>query len=215
MVEAAARRARPVHARRPRGARPSHRTLRRGARDTAGCNTAGCNAAGCDTAGRGSERPMMRDTRVRRLPMTLSALVAPALAVRPLPPVLEVFCPDFLVLVVLYWSIESPRAGGLTLAFMSGLALDVLQGVVLGQHALALTLIAGWATHLRLRLRVFSILSQSLTIFALLTGYQFVLFWVDGATGNPVTTFGRWLAPVIGALLWPVLVGTLSRLHDR
>src|SRR5580658_6071817 len=131
MVEAAARRARPVHARRPRGARPSHRTLRRGARDT----------AGCDTAGRGSERPMMRDTRVRRLPMTLSALVALALAVLPLPSVLEVFRPDFLVLVVLYWSIESPRAGGLTLAFMSGLALDVLQGVVLGQHALALTLI--------------------------------------------------------------------------
>ncbi len=44
---------------------------------------------------------------------------------------------------------------------------------------------AAWATHLRLRLRVFSVLSQSLTIFALLTGYQFVLFWVDGATGNP------------------------------
>jgi cell shape-determining protein MreD len=49
----------------------------------------------------------------------------------------------------------------------------------------------------------------------LLTGYQFVLFWVDGATGNPVTTFGRWLAPVIGAILWPLLAGILSRLHER
>ena len=163
----------------------------------------------------GSPHPMMRDTRIRRLPMALSALVALALAVLPLPTVLEAFRPDFLVLVVLYWSIESPRAGGLTLAFVSGLALDVIQGVVLGQHALALTLMAGWATHLRLRLRVFSMLSQCLTIFALLTGYQFVLFWVDGATGNPVTTFGRWLAPVIGALLWPLLAGILSRLHER
>ena len=158
---------------------------------------------------------MMRDTRIRRVPMMLSALVALALAILPLPGAVDAFRPDFLVLVVLYWSIESPRAGGLTLAFMSGLALDVIQGVVLGQHALALTLMAGYATHLRLRLRVFSILSQSLTIFALLTGYQFVLFWVDGATGNPVTTFGRWLAPVIGALLWPLLVGLLSRLHER
>jgi rod shape-determining protein MreD len=117
--------------------------------------------------------------------------------------------------VVFYWSIESPRAGGLALAFMAGLALDVIRGVVLGQHALALTLMAAWATHLRLRLRVFSVLSQSLTIFALLTGYQFVLFWVDGATGNPVMTFSRWLAPVIGALAWPLLAGILSRLHDR
>ncbi len=99
---------------------------------------------------------MMRETRIRRLPMALSALVALALAVLPLPVVLDPFRPDFLVLVVFYWSIESPRAGGLTLAFMAGLALDVIQGVVLGQHALALTLMAAWATHLRLRLRVFS-----------------------------------------------------------
>ena len=158
---------------------------------------------------------MMRDHRIRRVPMALSALVALALAVVPLPNVLEVFRPDFLVLVVLYWSIESPRAGGLSLAFAAGLALDVIHGVVLGQHALALTLMAGWATHLRLRIRVFSILSQCLTIFALLTGYQFILFWIDGATGNPVTAFGRWLAPVIGALIWPVLVGILGRLHER
>jgi rod shape-determining protein MreD len=158
---------------------------------------------------------MMRDHRIRRLPMALSSLVALALAVLPLPSILEAFRPDFLVLVVLYWSIESPRAGGMTLAFMAGLALDVIHGVVLGQHALALTLMAGWATHLRLRLRVFSMLSQCLTIFAFLTGYQFVLFWVDGATGNPVTTFGRWIAPVIGAMLWPLIVGLLSRLHER
>jgi len=158
---------------------------------------------------------MMRDTRIRRLPMALSALVALALAVLPLPSMLEALRPDFLVLVDFYWSIELPRAGGLTLAFMAGLALDVIHGVVLGQHALALTLMAAWATHLRLRLRVFSMLSQCLTIFALLTGYQFILFWVDGATGNPVTAFGRWLAPVIGALLWPVLAGILRRLHER
>jgi rod shape-determining protein MreD len=158
---------------------------------------------------------MMREARIRRMPMALSALVALALAVLPIPTVLQAFRPDFLVLVVFYWSIESPRAGGLTLAFMAGLALDVIQGVVLGQHALALTLMAGWATHLRLRIRVFSVLSQCLTIFALLTGYQFVLFWVDGATGNPVTAFGRWLAPVIGALLWPVLKALLGRVHER
>jgi rod shape-determining protein MreD len=158
---------------------------------------------------------MMRETRIRRMPMALSALVALALAVIPLPAALDAFRPDFLVLVVFYWSIESPRAGGLTLAFVAGLALDVTRGVVLGQHALALTLMSAWAMNLRLRIRVFSVLSQCLTIFALLAGYQFVLFWVDGATGNPVTAFGRWLAPFIGALLWPVFVGILSRTHER
>jgi rod shape-determining protein MreD len=158
---------------------------------------------------------MMRAERIRRLPMALSALVALTLAIVPLPDVIDAFRPDFLVLVVFFWSIESPRAGGLTLAFVSGLALDIIKGAVLGQHALALTLMAAWATHLRLRLRVFSVLSQTLTIFALLTGYQFILFWIDGATGNPVTSFSRWLAPVIGALIWPLMVATLGRLRER
>jgi rod shape-determining protein MreD len=158
---------------------------------------------------------MIREHRLRRMPVMLSALVALALGIFPLPDLLGPLRPDFLVLVVYYWSIELPRAGGLSLAFVSGLALDVISGVVLGQHALALTLTAAWATHLRLRLRLFSGLSQSLTIFALLSAYQFVLFWVDGATGNPVTAFSRWLAPVTGALIWPLLARTLSRLHAR
>ncbi len=158
---------------------------------------------------------MMRDERVRRLPMALSALVALVLAIVPLPRMLAPFRRDFLVRVVFYWSIESPRTGGLTLAFVAGLALDVIQGVVLGEHALALTLLAAWATHLRLRIRVFSVMSQCLTIFALLTGYQFVLFWIDGATGNAVNDFARWLAPVVGALFWPPLLAVLSRLHER
>jgi rod shape-determining protein MreD len=158
---------------------------------------------------------MMRDERIRRLPVAISALVALTLAILPLPKLLDPFRPDFLVLVVFYWSIESPRAGGLTLAFFAGLALDVVHGVVLGQHALALTLMAAWAMNFRLRIRVFSTVSQTLTIFAFLAGYQFILFWIDGVTGNAVTSLGRWLAPVIGALLWPLTVGTLSRLHEH
>lgn len=159
---------------------------------------------------------MMRDNgRVRRLPMLLSALFALALAVIPLPAAVNMFRPDFLVLVVLYWSIAQPRAGGLTLAFIGGLALDVIHGVVLGQHALALVLVSAWAMRLRLRVRVFSMLSQTLTIFALLAIYQFIVWWIDGATGHPVNTWYRWTEPVIGSVLWPVTVGVLSRLHDR
>ena len=158
---------------------------------------------------------MMRDNRSKAVPIAISTLIALGLTIFPLPDVIDALRPDFLVLVVLYWTIMSPQSGGLGLPFMTGLALDVIQGVVLGQHALALVLMAAWATHLRLRLRVFPLLHQTLSIFALLAAYQFILFWVDGATGNPVTTFGRWLAPVIGALFWPLLVGTLSRFRER
>jgi rod shape-determining protein MreD len=158
---------------------------------------------------------MTREENPPRTSMTISALVALMLAIVPLPFPLDVLRPDFLVLVVFYWSILAPRVGGLALAFVAGLALDVLHGIVLGQHAFALTLMAAWATQVRLRVRVFSMLHQSLTIFAFLTGYQFILFWIDGATGNPVTSLSRWFAPVIGALIWPALAGFLNRVNER
>ena len=158
---------------------------------------------------------MTRDEILPRTSMVISALVALMLAIVPLPFPLDVLRPDFLVLVVFYWSILAPRVGGLGLAFVAGLALDLLHGIVLGQHAFALTLMAAWATQVRLRVRVFSLLQQSLTIFAFLTGYQFILFWIDGATGNPVTSLSRWFAPVVGALIWPALAGFLNRVNEQ
>jgi len=158
---------------------------------------------------------MTREEILPRTSMVISALVALMLAIVPLPFPLDLLRPDFLVLVVFYWSILAPRVGGLGLAFVAGLALDLLHGIVLGQHAFALTLMAAWATQVRLRVRVFSLLQQSLTIFAFLTGYQFILFWIDGATGNPVTSLSRWFAPVVGALIWPALAGFLNRVNEQ
>ena len=62
------------------------------------------------------------------------------LTVLPLPPWLDILRPAFLVLTVLYWSVNAPRTGGIALGFFAGLALDVFQGPVLGEHALALAL---------------------------------------------------------------------------
>ena len=69
------------------------------------------------------------DSRAR---LILSVLVALILTVLPLPPWLDVVRPAFLVLTVIYWSVNAPRAGGLAIGFFAGLLLDVFQGPVLG-----------------------------------------------------------------------------------
>jgi len=158
---------------------------------------------------------MSRDLPLHRVPMVMSVLLALILSVVPLPHWVAVARPDFLVIVVLYWSIMSPRAGGLLLAFLAGLALDAFKGVVLGQHALALTLVTAIAIKLHLRIRVFPILHHALTIFMLLVIYQFVLYWIDGASGHPVTTAWRWLPAVTGAALWPMFAGLLGFAYQR
>lgn len=144
-----------------------------------------------------------------------SAIVALLLSVLPLPAFLEKLRPDFLLLVVLWFALMAPRAGGLLFAWFAGLALDAFRGVVLGEHAFAFLIVAYVTHRLHLRVRMFSLLQQSLFVFSQLALYQFVLFSIDGFTGHPVTDWTRWLPVITGTLLWPVLMGFMGRFLTR
>jgi rod shape-determining protein MreD len=145
-----------------------------------------------------------------RLRMLLSALVALILTVLPLPPWLDVPRPAFLVLMVIYWSVYAPRTGGVALGFFAGLTLDVFQGPVLGEHALALALITYIAMREHQRIRSKPAIQQALIVFAALIVYEVVLFMIDGWTGHPVTSPLRWVHTLTGALIWPPAAAILA-----
>ena len=145
-----------------------------------------------------------------RARLLLSTLVALILTVLPLPPWADVVRPAFLVLTVIYWSVNAPRAGGLAIGFFAGLLLDVFQGPVLGEHALALSLITYIAVREHQRIRSKPAIQQALIVFAALILYEVVLFMIDGWTGNPVTSPLRWVHTVTGALIWPPAAAILS-----
>ncbi len=50
--------------------------------------------------------------------------------------------PDLLAVVLVFWGVHQPRRVGVLWAFAFGLLIDVHDGAVLGQHALAYTLLA-------------------------------------------------------------------------
>ena len=157
----------------------------------------------------------MSDGRISRLRITLTVIVAVIFAVLPLPEPIEAARPDLLLLLVIYWALCAPRIAGLMFAWLCGLAIDVLKGIVLGQHALAFLVVA-YITHKnQLRIRVFPMSQQTATVFMLLAVYQFIVFWLDGIIGQPVTTWMRWLPVITGALLWPMLVATLDTWNRR
>src|ERR1700730_17769162 len=103
--------------------------------------------------------------------MLFSALLALALTVLPLPYYLDIARPPFLILVVLYWSMAAPRAGGVGLGWFSGLLLDVFQGPVLGQHAMALSLVTYVTSREHQKIRSKPAFQQALIIFAVLIVY--------------------------------------------
>jgi rod shape-determining protein MreD len=150
-----------------------------------------------------------------RLPLYLAAVVALLCSAVPLPHWLDLVRPDFLLLVVIWFAVMVPRAGGLLFAWTAGLALDSFRGQILGENALAFVAVAYLAHRFHLRVRMYPLAHQSMVVFLLLFIYQFLLFWIDGVAGHPLTDWARWLPAITGPLAWPVLNGLLGRFTSR
>jgi rod shape-determining protein MreD len=129
-------------------------------------------------------------------------LLTLALSVMPLPDAIAPFRPDWVAVVLLYWSLEEPRRFSLLTAFWMGIALDTLTGSLLGQHSIALLTIVYLAERFHLRLRVFPVSQLAITVLVLLGLYEFILFWIDGAAGRTVPLIERWAPPLTGTVVW-------------
>ena len=86
----------------------------------------------------------------------------------PLPHMIEWGRPEWVALVLIYWVIALPYRVGVSTAWVVGLLMDVLNGTMLGQHALSLSIIVYFTFMLHLRVRVFPLWQQCLTVFVLI-----------------------------------------------
>ena len=149
---------------------------------------------------------MRQDAQSSRLMYWLTVGAGLVLAIVPLAQCLRPLRPDLALLFVIYWILTAPRMAGLGTAWFSGLFLDVLRGVVLGQHALGFLIVAFLTHRLQLRMRMFPLLHQAVVVAGLLTIYHFIVFWIDGMIGHGFTGWARWLPVLSGAMLWPLIV---------
>ena len=145
-----------------------------------------------------------------RLPVIVTIVLALMLTVVPLPDAAEPFRPDWIALTLIYWAMMLPRTWSVGSAWFVGLLLDVAQGTILGQHALALCIIVFITVRFHLLMRVFPMQQLTATIFALLALYQFVLFWINGVAGIDVASVYYWAPVITGTILWPVVTMLLS-----
>jgi rod shape-determining protein MreD len=155
------------------------------------------------------------DARMSSLRVTITVVLALVFMILELPASIERARPELLLLLVIYWSLSAPRIAGLTFAWLCGLAVDVLTGPILGQHALAFLFVAFLTHKFQLRMRIFPILHQTFTVLMLLALYEFLVFWIDGIIGPAITTWTRWMPVLTSTLLWPVLVAVLDTWNRR
>lgn len=113
--------------------------------------------------------------------------------------------PDFVALVVLYWCIEEPRKIGFATAWGLGLLMDIADGSLFGQHALAYTILAYAGIALHRRVRRFSMAPQILHIIPLLLFTDLVVMLVRALAGADFPGYHYFLGSFTGAALWPVM----------
>ena len=113
--------------------------------------------------------------------------------------------PDFVVLVLLYWCIDQPRKIGFGIAWLLGLLMDVSDGSLLGQHALAYTLVAYAGIVLHRRVQRFSITPQALQVVPLLLLNDVIVLLIRLIAGSDFPGYWYFFGSVIGGLLWPAL----------
>lgn len=157
----------------------------------------------------------MSERHARRTPIILSILAALTLTIVPLPDVAEAYRPDWVALTLIYWAMTLPRTYSVGSAWVVGIVLDVAQGTLLGQHALALCFIIYVTAKFHLQLRVFPTSQMTATVFALLAMYQFLLFWINGVAGLHTEAVSYWGPVITGTLLWPVVAMLFGGIRYR
>ena len=145
------------------------------------------------------------------LKVTILAFIVGSIS---LPNILELVSPFWLLLFFIYWLIYSDSNGIFTTAFILGILLDVLQGAILGQNALALIITSAFILREKQSFFVSNLTTQQVYVFIASLIYL-VLFLITHLTVQGLHV--QWLilfVPFTGALVWPVVRFLLAKLHQ-
>jgi rod shape-determining protein MreD len=110
--------------------------------------------------------------------------------------------PDWVALVLCFWCIHQPLKVGMAAGFIFGLAMDVADASVMGQHAFAYVLLAYTAGGLSRRVLWFPLWQQALHVLPMLLGVQLLMLGMRLATGAEFPGLSYFLSSLVGALLW-------------
>lgn len=143
----------------------------------------------------------------------LSLFLALCLQVMPLADEWQIWRPDWLGLMLVYWCMQTPDRVGIFHGFVLGILLDLIEGAPLGQNALLLSLLAFLAALIHLRFRHYSMVQQAVMVLVLLGTVQLLEQWLRTLIGSFSIHLSFLLPSLISALLWPWLSTLLRALR--
>ncbi|HJP98081.1 MAG TPA: rod shape-determining protein MreD [Rhodanobacteraceae bacterium] len=145
----------------------------------------------------------------------LGIALALLLMLVPLPAMVQPLKPYWPALVLIYWALESTDRVTVGLAFGVGLAADLLNGALLGDQALRLAVMVFIVLRFRSRLRFFPMWQQALAVWLLLLNNHVLQALIRAFAGDAPMPALSWLAPAVGAAIWPFVFLLLDDVHTR
>jgi rod shape-determining protein MreD len=127
--------------------------------------------------------------------------------------------PDFVALVLVFWGVHQPRKVGIGTAFFLGLLMDVHDATLLGENALAYTILSYLAIMMHRRLLWFPLVTQAMHVFPLLLFAQAVEMAVRFFASGEFQGWLTLIESLVAVILWPfvtmILLAPQRRAVDK
>ncbi len=113
--------------------------------------------------------------------------------------------PDFVAMTLVFWSIYQPRKVGIGIAFLMGLVMDVHSASLLGENALAYTLLSYFAITIHRRVLWFRPTVQAMHVLPLLLVMQVVQVLVQLAVSGKTPGWTYFVQSFVATAVWPIV----------
>jgi rod shape-determining protein MreD len=151
----------------------------------------------------------------RSYAIALSLMCALVLQIMPLPAFVDLYRPEWVLLVLCYWTLALPHRVNIGVAFINGLILDILLGSSLGVHSFAMCVSIYVLAANYQRLRNYSLWQQAIVIGIISAFYNLVVFWLQHLLTD-VYFLITYMWPVVSSMIiWPWLFWLLRKLRRQ
>ncbi|MDP5029682.1 MAG: rod shape-determining protein MreD [Paraglaciecola sp.] len=151
----------------------------------------------------------------RAYAIALSLLCALVLQIMPMPASVDLYRPEWVLLVLSYWTLALPHRVNIGIAFINGLILDILLGSSLGVHSLAMCVSIYVLAANYQRLRNYSVWQQAIVIGVTSAFYNLIVFWLQHMLTD-VYFLITYMWPVVSSMvIWPWLFWLLRKLRRQ
>ena len=125
------------------------------------------------------------------------------------------YSPEWILLVLIYWSIAIPSINKLIIAFLLGFLVDIVLGQVLGISSLFYVILIYIVLRLYNSLRYMTIAQQSFIIFFLIIIKQHLLVWAYIIIDKTIEYQAILIGSFISALVWPLIFFALRYVRRK